>query len=81
MGERGRKLTRTSSRSADRARQRPPTAAILFSEAVDAEGAVVLAHACKLGLEGIVSKRVGSRYKSGPSRKWLKCLNPEFQRR
>ena len=29
----------------------------------------------------IVSKRAGSRYKSGPSRNWLKCLSPEFQRR
>jgi putative SOS response-associated peptidase YedK len=25
-----------------------------------------------MGLEGIVSKRLGSRYKSGPSRDWLK---------
>ena len=54
---------------------------VRFSEAIDAVGAVVLAHACKLGLEGIVSKRLGSRYRSGPSRNWLKCLNPEFQRR
>ena len=52
---------------------------IRFSEAVTAEGALVFAHACKLGLEGIVSKRTGSRYRSGPSRNWLKCLNPEFQ--
>ena len=54
---------------------------IRFSEALATEGAVVFAHACKLGLEGIVSKRAGSRYRSGPSRNWLKCLNPEFQRR
>jgi bifunctional non-homologous end joining protein LigD len=47
--------------------------AIRFSEAVAAEGATVLAHACKLGFEGIMSKRVGSRYRSGPSRNWLKC--------
>jgi bifunctional non-homologous end joining protein LigD len=33
---------------------------ILFSEALAAEGAVVFAKACKLGLEGIVSKREGS---------------------
>jgi bifunctional non-homologous end joining protein LigD len=52
-----------------------------FSEALAAEGAIVFAHACKLGLEGIVSKRAGSRYRSGASRNWLKCLNPEFQRR
>jgi bifunctional non-homologous end joining protein LigD len=35
--------------------------AISFSEAIEAEGATVFAHACKLGLEGIVSKRAGSR--------------------
>jgi bifunctional non-homologous end joining protein LigD len=54
---------------------------VVFSEALATEGALVFAHACKLGLEGIVSKRVGSRYRSGTSRNWLKCLNPEFQRR
>ena len=54
--------------------------AITFSEAIDEEGAVVFAHACKLGLEGIVSKRAGSRYRSGTTRNWLKCLNPNFVR-
>jgi ATP-dependent DNA ligase len=29
------------------------------------------------GLEGIVSKRVGSRYRSGRSKDWLKFKNPE----
>jgi ATP-dependent DNA ligase len=29
-----------------------------------------------MGLEGIVSKRLGSRYRSGPSRDWLKFTNP-----
>ena len=55
--------------------------AIRFSEAVAAEGALVFDYACKLGLEGIVSKRAGSRYRSGPSRNWLKVLNPEFAAR
>jgi bifunctional non-homologous end joining protein LigD len=41
---------------------------ILFSEALASEGALVFAHACKLGLEGIVSKRVGSFYRNGTSR-------------
>jgi len=36
---------------------------IVFSEALAAEGAVVFAKACQLGLEGIVSKRMG-----GPAR-------------
>jgi len=38
---------------------------VLFSEALAAEGAVVFAKACEIGLEGIVSKRAGSRYWSG----------------
>ena len=38
---------------------------ILFNEALAEEGAVVFAKACELGLEGIVSKRAGSFYKSG----------------
>jgi ATP-dependent DNA ligase len=53
---------------------------ILFSEALAEEGAVVFARACELGLEGIVSKRAGSLYKSGPSRAWLKTKNPDFVR-
>jgi ATP-dependent DNA ligase len=32
---------------------------------------VVFAKACELGLEGIVSKREGSFYRSGKSRNWL----------
>ena len=39
-------------------------------------GATVFAHACKLGCEGIVSKRKGSHYQSGRSRDWLKSKNP-----
>jgi bifunctional non-homologous end joining protein LigD len=53
---------------------------ILFSEALDVEGAVVFAKACELGLEGIVSKREGSFYRSGKSRNWLKTKNPNFVR-
>jgi bifunctional non-homologous end joining protein LigD len=53
---------------------------ILFSEALAEEGAVVFAKACELGLEGIVSKREGSFYRSGKSRNWLKTKNPGFAR-
>jgi ATP-dependent DNA ligase len=53
---------------------------ILFSEALSAEGALVFAKACELGLEGIISKRAGSGYRSGNSRQWLKSKNPEFVR-
>jgi ATP-dependent DNA ligase len=31
----------------------------------------------KMGLEGIVSKRLGSTYRSGRSPDWLKFKNPE----
>ena len=41
------------------------------------EGAVVFLHGCKMGLEGIVSKRLGSRYRSGRSPDWLKYKNPQ----
>jgi bifunctional non-homologous end joining protein LigD len=40
------------------------------------DGEVVFRHACKMGLEGIVSKRLGSRYRSGRSPDWLKMKNP-----
>jgi bifunctional non-homologous end joining protein LigD len=40
-------------------------------------GPEVFAHACKLGLEGIVSKRLGSTYRSGRSKDWLKFKNPD----
>jgi ATP-dependent DNA ligase len=36
-----------------------------------------LRHASALGCEGIVSKRLGSRYVSGRSRDWLKFKNPD----
>jgi bifunctional non-homologous end joining protein LigD len=54
--------------------------AILFSEALEAEGAIVFAKACELGLEGIVSKRAGSLYRSGRCRNWLRTKNPAFIR-
>jgi bifunctional non-homologous end joining protein LigD len=40
------------------------------------DGAIVFAHACRMGLEGIVSKRKDSAYRSGRSPDWLKMKNP-----
>ena len=40
-------------------------------------GDIVFQHACAMGLEGIVSKRLGSRYTSGRSKDWLKFMNPD----
>jgi bifunctional non-homologous end joining protein LigD len=41
------------------------------------DGESVFRHACKMGLEGIVSKRLGSRYVSGRSRYWVKSKNQQ----
>ena len=40
------------------------------------DGPLVFRHACKLGLEGIVSKRRDSFYSSGRSPHWIKSKNP-----
>jgi bifunctional non-homologous end joining protein LigD len=50
---------------------------IIFNEHTDEDGVVVFRHACKMGLEGIVSKRLAAPYRSGPSRDWLKVKNPD----
>ena len=47
-----------------------------FNEHMEDDGPTVFAHACKLDYEGIVSKRLGSPYRSGRSRDWLKMKNP-----
>jgi ATP-dependent DNA ligase len=63
-----------------RAGERPaqePTGVRLNEHLEHPEAAIVFAHACKMGLEGIVSKRLGSRYRSGRSPDWLKFKNPE----
>jgi bifunctional non-homologous end joining protein LigD len=36
----------------------------------------VFDHACRLGLEGIVSKHREHPYRSGRSKNWLKVKNP-----
>jgi bifunctional non-homologous end joining protein LigD len=41
------------------------------------DGAIVFREACKLGCEGIVSKRLGSHYRSGRSPHWVKVKNPK----
>jgi bifunctional non-homologous end joining protein LigD len=47
-----------------------------FNEHIDADGPTVFQHACKLGLEGIVSKHKNSCYVSGRSLHWIKSKNP-----
>ena len=52
---------------------------IQLSEAITGDGAAVFRHSCWMELEGIVSKRIGSRYLSGRTRAWLKTKNFERQ--
>jgi hypothetical protein len=49
---------------------------IRFNEHIEGDGPTVFAHACKMGLEGIVSKRKDSAYRSGRSPDCLKMKNP-----
>ena len=49
---------------------------IRFNEHIEGDGPTVFAHACKMGLEGIVSKRRDLPYRSGRSPDWLKFKNP-----
>src|SRR5262249_1543749 len=44
-----------------------------FNEHMEGDGPTVFAHACKMGLEGIVSKRKALPYRSGRSPDWLKA--------
>ena len=50
--------------------------AIQFVEHLTGDGPTVFAHVCRMGLEGIVSKRTDAPYRSGPSKVWLKAKNP-----
>jgi bifunctional non-homologous end joining protein LigD len=53
-------------------------AGLQLCEHIHQPGDVVFAHACKLGCEGIVSKRLGSKYQPGPNKcpDWIKVKNP-----
>jgi bifunctional non-homologous end joining protein LigD len=50
---------------------------IQYVEHAEGHGDKLFAAVCHLGLEGIVSKRLTSVYKSGPSKAWIKVKNPK----
>jgi bifunctional non-homologous end joining protein LigD len=56
---------------------RPAHPSIAYNRHFDVEGSIVFHHACKLGCEGIVSKRLGSKYRPGRSDDWVKVKNPK----
>jgi bifunctional non-homologous end joining protein LigD len=50
---------------------------IALNEHTDGDGTEIFTEACRMGLEGIVSKRLDMPYKPGPSKIWLKIKNPK----
>jgi ATP-dependent DNA ligase len=51
-------------------------AGVVLNEHVAEDGSIIFAHACLLGAEGIVSKKVDGTYRSGPCPAWIKVRNP-----
>ena len=50
---------------------------IRYSEHLEGDGTAIFGEACRMGLEGIVSKRLNSPYRSGKAKSWLKVKNPK----
>jgi bifunctional non-homologous end joining protein LigD len=59
---------------------RAPHPGIAPNEHYVGDGEIAYRQACQLGCEGIVSKRLGSAYRSGRSRQWVKVKNPAVRR-
>ena len=57
----------------------PADSVVKFSDHLQDDGGDVLLHACKLGLEGIVSKRIDLPYISGRGEHWIKAKCVEGQ--
>jgi bifunctional non-homologous end joining protein LigD len=55
---------------------RQKTDGIVLNVHYEGDGAAIYKHACALGCEGIVSKRLGSPYRAGRSDHWIKVKNP-----
>ena len=59
----------------------PKDSVLRYSEHIETDGATMLEHACRLGLEGVISKRTDEPYRSGRGEGWLKSkcvLRQEF---
>ena len=50
---------------------------IQYVEHAEGHGGKLFEAACKLGLEGIVSKKLDAPYRSGKSKTWIKVKNPK----
>jgi bifunctional non-homologous end joining protein LigD len=55
--------------------------ALWFSGGIEGDaGEALFRHACAMNLEGIVSKRIDTTYRSGPFHGWEKIKNPAYVR-
>ena len=69
---RGKPLAKRKLRLEELLTHQPANAALRYSEDFAETGAVMLAHACRMGLEGVISKRIDAPYRSGRSLDWIK---------
>jgi bifunctional non-homologous end joining protein LigD len=60
--------------------QRHGHSSIVFSQSIEGEGPMIFEHACRLGAEGIISKRRGSICRSGRVDGWRKTKFAGFVR-
>jgi bifunctional non-homologous end joining protein LigD len=58
-------------------RSRVAGGGIMLNEHTDHGGTRVFEHACRMGLESIVAKRIDLPYRSGRSKAWVKVRNPK----
>ncbi|RTM07242.1 MAG: DNA ligase D, partial [Hyphomicrobiales bacterium] len=61
--------------------EQPENSALRFSDHFHEPGKVMLQHVCRMGLEGVVSKRADAPYRSGRGLSWIKSkctLRQEF---
>jgi bifunctional non-homologous end joining protein LigD len=56
---------------------KPGGGIVVSDHMVGSDGAAIYTAACRIGLEGIVCKRVDRPYRSGRSRDWVKIKNPD----
>ena len=53
-----------------------PSLLFRLTEHLTGDGPTVFEHVCRMGLEGVVSKRTDAPYRSDPSKTWVKSKNP-----
>ncbi len=77
----GQPLMERKSQLEELLKEQPSDAALRYSEDFAESGEVMLAHACRMGLEGVISKRIDAPYHSGRTLDWIKSkctLRQEF---